>query len=116
MSCLNLLLCCFLPSLVDFCVAVVLFFLAFSFSLAGLLSRSLLMTENNNTKRRRSLLLVIISFILHYFRVCNMVCDSCQERLSKLAVPDVVKKKDGNNGNNTVAGGGVKAGMRDDAR
>jgi hypothetical protein len=39
-----------------------------------------------------------------------MVCDKCQDRLSKLAVPDVVKKKDSNNGNNTVAGGGVRAG------
>lgn len=43
-----------------------------------------------------------------------MVCESCQDRLSKLAVPDVVKKKDSNNGNNTVAGGGVKAGELSD--
>mmetsp|Transcript_23505 Transcript_23505/g.39890 ORF Transcript_23505/g.39890 Transcript_23505/m.39890 type:complete len:104 (+) Transcript_23505:74-385(+) len=44
-----------------------------------------------------------------------MVCDSCQVRLSKLAVPDVVKKKDPNNGNNTVAGGGVRAGKTNKA-
>ena len=39
-----------------------------------------------------------------------MVCDNCQERIRKLAVPDVTKKNDKHNGNNTVAGGGVKAG------